>query len=77
MSVISIHGRDPGAFARSVLHQLLRHGDIAGQDTAGRTVLQLAVDDWLLDELCAFDADAKDLKDSDPEPEPGERRRLR
>jgi hypothetical protein len=40
-------------------------------------VLQLAVDDWLLDELCAFDADAKDLKDSDPEPEPGERRRLR
>jgi hypothetical protein len=61
----------------SVLHQLLQHGDIAGRDTAGRTVLQLAVDDWLLDELWAFDADAKDLKDSDAEPEPGERRRLR
>jgi hypothetical protein len=70
MSIISIHGRDPGAFARSVLHYLLQHGDIAGRDAAGRTLLQLAVDDWLLDELCAFDAAAEDLEDNDAEPEP-------
>jgi hypothetical protein len=70
MSIISIPERDAGAFAKSVLHHLLQHGDIAGRDTAGRTLLQVAVDDWPLDELCAFDAAAEDLEDSDePEPE--------
>jgi hypothetical protein len=72
MSIISIPGRDAGAFAKSVLHHLLQHGDIAGRDTAGRTLLHVAVDDWPLDELCAFDAGAEDLEDSDAEPEPDE-----
>lgn len=70
MSVISIHGRDSGAFAKSVLHQLLQHGDVAGRTADGRTVLQLSVDDWLLEELCTFDADAEDLEDAEGEPEP-------
>ena len=70
MSVVSIHGRDAGAFAKSVLHQLLEGGDVAGRDADGRMVLQLSVDDWLLEELCAFDADAAELEDTDAEPEP-------
>jgi hypothetical protein len=69
MSVVSIHGRDAGAFAKSVLHQLLERGDVAGRDADGRTVLQLSVDDWLLEELCAFDADAAELEDADGEPD--------
>jgi hypothetical protein len=31
-------------------------------------VLQLAVDDWLLEELCAFDASAEDLEEVDKDP---------
>ena len=69
MSVVSIHGPDAGAFAKSVLYHLLQQGDIAGRDAAGRTVLQLSIDDWLLDELCAFDSDAAELEDADGEPE--------
>jgi hypothetical protein len=49
---------------------MLQHGDIVGTDHAGRTVLQLAVDPWTLDQLCAFDAGAEDLEDTDSEPEP-------
>ncbi len=70
MSVVSIHGLDAGAFAKSVLHHLLQHGDVAGRDAAGRTVLQLSIDDWLLEQLCAFDGDAAELEDTDGEPEP-------
>ena len=62
MSVVSIHGHDAGAFAKSVLHHLLQQGDIAGWDAAGWPVLQLTIDDWLLEELCAFDADAAELE---------------
>ena len=32
--------------ARALLHHLLDHGDIVGRDTAGRTVIQLAVDEF-------------------------------
>lgn len=70
MSVVSIHGRDAGAFAKSVLHHLLQNGDVAGWDAAGRAILQLSIDDWLLEELCAFDSDAAELEDTDGEPEP-------
>ena len=70
MSVVSIHGHDAGAFAKSVLHHLLQQGHIAGRDAARRTVLQLTIDDCLLEELCAFDADAAELEDADGEPEP-------
>jgi hypothetical protein len=31
MSVVSIHGRNAGAFAKSVLHQLLERGDVAAE----------------------------------------------
>jgi hypothetical protein len=38
-----------------------------GRDTAGRTIVKLAVDDWLLEKLMTFDAEAAEL-----EPEPDE-----
>jgi hypothetical protein len=47
---------DPGAQARALLHHLLESGDIIGQDAAGRTVIQLAADDWLLEQLMSFDS---------------------
>ena len=41
-----------------------------GRDTVGRTVIQLAVDDWTLEKLLIFDADAADLEDGgDDEPD--------
>ena len=36
-----------------------------GKDTAGRTIIQLAVDDWALDKLMTFDAEAADLEGED------------
>jgi hypothetical protein len=61
---------DPGSQARTILHHVLEQGDIAGHDAAGRTVITLAVDDWLLDQLLAFDADAEDIEDGgDDEPD--------
>jgi hypothetical protein len=60
----------PGAEARALLHHLLGHGDVVGRDTVGRTVIQLAVDDWVLDRLLAFDAGAAELEDvGDDEPD--------
>jgi hypothetical protein len=56
----------PGAQARVLLHQVLEHGDVVGKDRAGRTIIQLAVDDRLLETLTTFDADAADLE---PEPD--------
>jgi hypothetical protein len=53
--------------ARALLHHLLEHGDIVGRDTTGRTIIQLAVDDRVLETLMTFDADAAEL-----EPEPDE-----
>ena len=61
----------PGAEARALLHHLLDHGDVAGRDTAGRTIIQLAVDNWTLEKLATFDADAAELEDGvDAEPDP-------
>ena len=60
----------PGAEARGLLHHLLEHGDVVGSDPAGRTVIQLAVDDSLLEKLLAFDAEATELEDGgDVEPD--------
>ena len=60
----------PGAEACALLHHLLEHGDIVGKDTAGRTIIQLAVDDWTLDKLVTFDAESADLEDGgDDEPD--------
>ena len=41
---------DPDAPARALLHHLLEAGDVIGRDDAGRTVIQLAVGDLLLDQ---------------------------
>jgi hypothetical protein len=61
---------ESGAQARTILHHLLEHGDVAGRDAAGRTVITLAVDDWLPERLMTFDADADDLEDGgDAEPD--------
>jgi hypothetical protein len=57
----------PGTEARTLLHHLLEHGDIVGRDTAGRTIIQLAVDEYVLQTLMTLDADAAEL-----EPEPDE-----
>jgi hypothetical protein len=51
------------AEARALLHHLLEHGDIVDEDSAGRTVIQLAVDGWVLDKLMTFDAEAPELED--------------
>ena len=63
----------PGAEARALLHHLLEHGDVVGRDPGGRTIIQLAVDDWVLDTLMGFDADAAELEDQgDDEPDADE-----
>ena len=35
----------PEAEARALLDHVLEHGDALGRDTAGRTIIRLAVDD--------------------------------
>ena len=61
---------DPGARARALLHHLLEAGDVVGRDAAGRTLIQLAADDWLLDQLMTFDAGSEDQEDvGDDEPD--------
>jgi hypothetical protein len=63
----------PGAEARALLHHLLKHGDVIGRDTAGRTIIQLTVDDWTLEKLATFDADAAEHEDGgDDEPDAGD-----
>jgi len=60
----------PHIEARALLHHLLEHGDIVGRDRAGRTVIQLALDDWVYEKLMTFDADAAELEDQgDDEPD--------
>jgi hypothetical protein len=64
---------DPASQARTILHHLLEHGDVAGRDAAGRTVITLAVDDGLLERLLTFDAGSTDLEDGgdgEPDDEP-------
>ena len=52
----------PGAEARALLHHLLEHGDVVGVDSAGRMIIELAVDGWVLEKLMTFDADAAELE---------------
>jgi hypothetical protein len=56
----------PNAAARALLHHLLEHGDVVGRDAAGQTIIQLAVDDWVLDKLMTFDAEVAEFE---PEPD--------
>ena len=54
--------------AEELLHRILESGDVVGQD-AGRTIIQLAVDDATLERLMAFGADAVEGEDGgDDEP---------
>ena len=69
MSVVALP-INPGAHARALLHHLLQSGDIIGRDAVGRTVIQLAADDWLLEQLMTFHADSEDEEDvGDDEPD--------
>ena len=68
----------PAAEAQALLHHLLEHGDVVGRDTAGRTIIQLAVDDWTLEKLLTFDTDATELEDgATTSPMPTTRRMVR
>jgi hypothetical protein len=49
-----------GASYIGLLQHILEHGDMVGKDTAGRTTIQLALADALLDGLLSFGADAAD-----------------
>ena len=60
-----------GVQARALLHHLLEHGDIVGRDTVGRTIIQLAVDDRVLETLMAFDAEAAELEPEADDEEDG------
>ena len=51
---------------RAVVANILASGDAIGCDRRGRTILAVAVDDWLLDGLAAFDADREDLEEEEP-----------
>jgi hypothetical protein len=43
---------------------------MAGKNATGRTIVQLALDDWVLEKLMGFDADAAELEDrGDAEPD--------
>jgi hypothetical protein len=49
---------------------LRRGGLIVGRDAAGQTIIQLAVDGWVLEKLMTFDAEAAELEDrGDGEPD--------
>ena len=50
------------AWSKGVLHQLCSIA-VSSRGYCRRTNLQLSVDDWLLEELCAFDADAMEFED--------------
>lgn len=47
---------------RDIVNEILETGDIVGQDEEGRTLIQLAVDLLMLDELCTYDAATADLE---------------
>lgn len=58
---------DHPGILRAILAGIVETGDVIGRDrSARRTVLAIAVDDWLLDELAAIDAGAEDREDDDP-----------
>ena len=70
MSVVSIHGRDAEAEARALLNFMLQRRRHSGTDHAGRTVIQIAVDPWTLDQLLNFDAAPKTSRMRTASPSP-------
>jgi hypothetical protein len=51
---------------RAILANPLATGDVLGRDEGGRTILAVAINDWLFDELAVFGTGLEDLK---PEPD--------
>ena len=47
---------------RDILEPILITGDVIGQDARGRTILAVAVENWLLDELAEFGTDLEDIE---------------
>jgi hypothetical protein len=62
---------DSGAQARALLHHILEHGDIVGRDAAGETIIQLSVNDYVLEMLMTFDAEAAELEPEHDDEEDG------
>ena len=54
-------GAGPGSRNSRTEARRRAHGDVLGRDPGGRTILQLAVDDWTLERLMGFEADAAEL----------------
>jgi hypothetical protein len=55
--------------ADQLLLQILERGNIVGRDAAGRTIIQLTLDDVTLDKLMVFGADLAEGEDGcDDEP---------
>jgi hypothetical protein len=65
---------DAGAQARALLHYILEQGDVIGADPAGRTIIQLAVNDWVLDQLLLFDGGSEDFEEDSGDREPDDQR---
>jgi hypothetical protein len=61
----------PNSAARALLHHLLEQGDIVGRDAAGRTIIQLSVNDYVLETLLTFDAEPADLEPQADDKEDG------
>jgi hypothetical protein len=61
MTIVSLP-LDPGAHAMSLLHEVPEQDHVIGSDAAGKPIVQLAVDDWALDQLVAFDAGGEDFE---------------
>jgi hypothetical protein len=66
---------DPGARAPRTVASPARGGDVVGRDEAGRNLIQLAADDWLLEQLLSFHGGSEDLEDANDD-EPDDCRRL-
>ena len=60
----------PDAEARALLITSSSTATSWGATRVGRAIIQLAVDDWVLDKLLAFDAEAAELEEEgDDEPD--------
>lgn len=65
MRIVETAGFVPNLHHPEIM-RILATGDVIGRDEHGRTVLAVAVDNWLFDELAAFGADLED-RDGDPD----------
>lgn len=63
---------DTDAFARTVLHHAIAHGDRIGQDAAGNVIVALAIPEPAFDALAAFDVDGDADRESQCEDEGGQ-----